>query len=393
MGVLAAFAMLLGYLETFIPIPIPGVKLGLANIAVLIALAERDTAGAFAIALIKVLAAGLLFGSPVTMAYSLAGTMLAFAVMAPLSRLRTMHIVMVSIIGALAHEAGQLAVAMILLGTPLVWYSAPLLALAGCTTGALCGIVAGQAIKRFDIDAEQISGANGSATDLEHTPTGPSAGIAESRKDSSTRNSHPLSFGSRGNPRIAVNPKAALVAFIIYVVVVLHLVNPIALACCLALAVAFCFAGRVGPRAVLAALVPVASILAITLIAQIANAQQGDVLVSIGPIVITLQALTAAGILIARLLCLTAASLAIMHLVATDDLVSCIAWMLRPLGRLGLPTAGFTLALGVALETVPLLASTACDLSVGAPVLSRTFWRETIPAFVARAYGNATSPS
>ena len=263
-GVLAAFAMLLGYLETFIPIPIPGVKLGLANIAVLIALAERDTAGAFAIALIKVLAAGLLFGSPVTMAYSLAGTMLAFAVMAPLSRLRTMHIVMVSIIGALAHEAGQLAVAMVLLGTPLVWYSAPLLALAGCLTGALCGIVAGQAIKRFDIDAEQISGANGNATNLDHTPAGLSAGIAENRKDSSSRNSHPLSFGSRGNPRIAVNPKSALVAFIIYVIVVLHLVNPIVLACCLALAVAFCFAGRVGPRAVLAALIPVASILIIT---------------------------------------------------------------------------------------------------------------------------------
>ena len=94
-GALSALAMLLGYLETFVPIPIPGVKLGLANVAVLIALAEGDVWGACWVGVVKVLAAGLLFGSPVTMAYSAAGTLLSLLVMAPLSRLRTMSMWMV----------------------------------------------------------------------------------------------------------------------------------------------------------------------------------------------------------------------------------------------------------------------------------------------------------
>ena len=141
-GMLAALAIILGYLETFVPIPIPGVKLGLANIAVLIALGQGDTRGAFGIAVIKVLASGLLFGSPVMMAYSATGTLLAFACMAPLAPLPTMHLAMVSVVGGLAHEIGQLLVAMLMLGTPLVWYGAPLLELAGVVTGALCGIVA-----------------------------------------------------------------------------------------------------------------------------------------------------------------------------------------------------------------------------------------------------------
>ena len=77
-GALAAFALVLSYVETFVPIPIPGVKLGLANIVVLVALVRFDARSALAVAAIKVLAAGLLFGSPIMMAYSAAGTLLAF---------------------------------------------------------------------------------------------------------------------------------------------------------------------------------------------------------------------------------------------------------------------------------------------------------------------------
>ena len=127
-GMLAALAIVLGYLETFIPIPIPGVKLGLANIAILIALAQGDQRGAVAVGTIKVLASGLLFGNPLTMAYSAAGTALSLLVMLPLSHLETLHLAMLSVAGAVAHETGQLLVAQLVLGTPLVWYSAPSLA-------------------------------------------------------------------------------------------------------------------------------------------------------------------------------------------------------------------------------------------------------------------------
>ena len=141
-GALSALAMVLGYVESFVPLPLPGLKLGLANIPILVALREHDVRGAACVALVKVLATGLLFGNPLTLAYSTAGTALSLAFMAPLSLLPTMRLEMVSVVGALAHETGQLLVAQALLGTPLVWYGAPPLAVAGCVTGLLCGTAA-----------------------------------------------------------------------------------------------------------------------------------------------------------------------------------------------------------------------------------------------------------
>ena len=141
-GVLAALALVLGYVETFIPlpVPVPGVKLGLGNIAVLVALVMLDVRSAAAVAAIKVLAAGFLFGNPLMMAYSAVGTALAFAAMALFSRIPGLSVVFVAIAGAVLHNAGQLAVAALVLGTNLVWASAPVLAIVACATGALTGV-------------------------------------------------------------------------------------------------------------------------------------------------------------------------------------------------------------------------------------------------------------
>lgn len=143
-GVLAALALVLGYIETFVPlpVPVPGVKLGLANIVVLVALKVLDVKAAAAIALVKVLAAGFLFGNPLMMAYSAGGTALAFTAMALLTRVPGLSIVFVAIAGALLHNVGQLIVAALVLGTWAVWVSAPALAIAACATGALSGAAA-----------------------------------------------------------------------------------------------------------------------------------------------------------------------------------------------------------------------------------------------------------
>lgn len=141
-GVLAALALVLSYIETFIPlpVPVPGIKLGLANIAVLVALALQDVKSGAFVAVIKVLAAGILFGNPLMMLYSAGGTVLAFASMAALSRIRGLSVVLVAIVGAVLHNIGQLGVASAILGTPLVWATAPLLVIAACITGALSGV-------------------------------------------------------------------------------------------------------------------------------------------------------------------------------------------------------------------------------------------------------------
>ena len=140
-GVLAALALVFGYIETFIPlpVPVPGIKLGLGNIAVLVALAQLDTGGAAAVALVKVLAAGFLFGNPFMMLYSAGGTLLAFAGMAALMRVPGLSVVFAAVAGAVLHNLGQLLVAAAVLGTGTVWASAPVLVLAACATGAISG--------------------------------------------------------------------------------------------------------------------------------------------------------------------------------------------------------------------------------------------------------------
>ncbi len=145
-SLLAAVALVLSYLETMIPLPValPGVKLGLANVAVAIAMFSLDVRAAGAVAAVKVLASGLLFGSPMMLAYSFGGTALAFMGMAALTAVPGVGLVPVSMVAAILHNAGQLAVAAAMLGTSSVWINLPVLAVAACATGGVTGAV-GQA--------------------------------------------------------------------------------------------------------------------------------------------------------------------------------------------------------------------------------------------------------
>lgn len=141
-GMLSAIALVLSYAETLIPIPLPGVKLGLANAVVAAAISLLDFKSGCCIAIIKVLATGFLFGSPIMMAYSAAGTILATLTMGLLIRLLGANLTLATIAGALMHIVGQLIVAQLMLGTPLVWYSAPILILIAGVTGFITGALA-----------------------------------------------------------------------------------------------------------------------------------------------------------------------------------------------------------------------------------------------------------
>ncbi len=142
-SLLSAVALVLSYLETMIPLPValPGVKLGLANVAVAVALFSLDVRSAAAVATAKVFASGLLFGSPMMLAYSLGGTALAFAGMAAMAAVPGIGLVPVSMVAAILHNAGQLAVAALVLQTPSVFVNLPVLAVAACVTGGITGAV------------------------------------------------------------------------------------------------------------------------------------------------------------------------------------------------------------------------------------------------------------
>lgn len=149
MALLAALTLVLSYLETLVPLPVsvPGIKLGLANITVLFALYLIDTKTAFILMLIKVVISSLLFGSPLMIVYSLCGSVLAFLGMYLLKKTGKISIVVVSIVAAVLHNIGQLCAAAFLLATPLVFVNAPVLVIIACVTGAVTGSAAVAVIK------------------------------------------------------------------------------------------------------------------------------------------------------------------------------------------------------------------------------------------------------
>lgn len=144
-GMLTALAFILSYVESLVPVTvgIPGVKLGLANLVVVIALYTLDLKGAFVISAVRIVLSGLTFGGLFSMLYSLAGGLLSFAVMAILSRKKVFGTVGVSVCGGVAHNIGQLLVAMAVLETESVWYYFPVLLISGSVAGVLIGLLGG----------------------------------------------------------------------------------------------------------------------------------------------------------------------------------------------------------------------------------------------------------
>lgn len=151
-GMMIALAMVFSYLESFIPvnalIPIPGVKLGLANIVVVFALYSMKPKDALIIGIIRVVLSGLLFGNPMTIAYSLAGCFLSWGIMT-LTKKTKLSIMGVSMLGGIFHNIGQLIVAVVLTSTVRIAYYLPVLLISGMVTGLLMGIAAKLVVDRI----------------------------------------------------------------------------------------------------------------------------------------------------------------------------------------------------------------------------------------------------
>ena len=150
-GMLVAAAFVLGYVESLLPISfgIPGIKLGLSNIVVLLCLYEGTAKEAFGIALVRIVLTGLTFGNFSTMAYSLAGGIFSFLVMFLLKKSNVFSVYGVGIAGGVSHNIGQIAVAVLVLQTGLLMYYLPFLLVAGCVAGACIGFVGGILVKRL----------------------------------------------------------------------------------------------------------------------------------------------------------------------------------------------------------------------------------------------------
>ena len=152
MGLLVALSMILSYVESLIPafVAVPGVKVGLANIVVIFALYTLAPIEALIVSLLRVILSSFLFGSVLSLLYSLSGALLSLGGMILMKKLKIFSTTVVSVTGGVLHNVGQILVACLVLETDVLLYYLPVLILSGVITGAVIGIIASLVIKRLE---------------------------------------------------------------------------------------------------------------------------------------------------------------------------------------------------------------------------------------------------
>lgn len=150
-GVLTALAMIFSYIEALIPIPIgiPGVKLGIANIAIIAVIYIVGDAEAMIVNLLRIVLTGMLFGNIYSFLFSLAGGMLSVIVMILVKRTKRFSMSGVSIVGGVTHNIAQIVAAVFLMENPAIAYYLPVLIVAGVVTGLVIGCVGQLVTKRI----------------------------------------------------------------------------------------------------------------------------------------------------------------------------------------------------------------------------------------------------
>ncbi len=147
-GLLTAVALVLGYIESLIPLVpgVPGIKLGLANTVLLYAIYMMRAHHVVMLMIAKVLLSGFLFAGVSGMIYSFAGGILSVALMLLAKRKNGVSVVGVSVLGACAHNTGQLTVASAIVGTRAMLSFLPVLLLSALMAGLVTGIAAKHAL-------------------------------------------------------------------------------------------------------------------------------------------------------------------------------------------------------------------------------------------------------
>ena len=150
-GVLVALALILSYVETWIPINfgIPGIKLGLSNLVIIISIYKYGLKKSFFLGITKVLLSNILFGNLSSMIFGWIGMICSVFLMCILKKTRKFSVIGISMAGGIAHNLGQIFVAMFIIQSFAIIFYLPFLLLSGMITGILIGIVANEIIKRI----------------------------------------------------------------------------------------------------------------------------------------------------------------------------------------------------------------------------------------------------
>ncbi len=376
-GLLSSLALVLSYLETMVPLPValPGVKLGLANVAVVVALFTMDWKSAAAVAAAKVVASGLLFGSPIMLAYSLGGMALAFAGMLALRAVPGVGAVAVSMVSAVLHNAGQLAVAAFMLQTPAVVINLAPLSVAALITGLLTGTVAAQAIAsvsprgaRSSVSpfverlgcakrSERLSHCGESAKPREKTEA------RRARKQGQARSEGGASVGqgffSFGVFRPGysfmhrLDPRAKIIFSLLYIVAAFVASGAFGMVAIALVALAAHMLAGFGVREAFRALKPFGWLMGFIVVFDCLFVNSGEVLFAWGFVCVSLGGIAFAAQSVVRFACMLLATSTLMATTSPTQLTDAISALLAPLRRLGIRVDDVALVLGLTLRFIP----------------------------------------
>ena len=150
-GVFTALALIFSYVESLIPIQlgIPGIKLGLANLIIVIALYKMSIKEAYILSIVRIVLAGFMFGNLFAILYSLAGGMLSLTIMCILKKADKFSVYGVSMAGGVFHNVGQLLMAAIVLESVSIGYYFPVLLISGLATGFVISVISNEMMKRL----------------------------------------------------------------------------------------------------------------------------------------------------------------------------------------------------------------------------------------------------
>ncbi len=152
-GMFISISLVLSYLESLIPMPfpVPGIKLGLANVIIIWLMYEMGIRAAVTVSLLRVLLSAIMFGNIYSAIFSFAGAVCSLLIMILLKKVTPLSTVGVSISGAVFHNAAQILVAVIILENGMVAYYLPYLVISGIITGILIGILGGILCRKIKI--------------------------------------------------------------------------------------------------------------------------------------------------------------------------------------------------------------------------------------------------
>lgn len=150
-GMFVAIAMVFSYLESMIPvnIAVPGIKLGLANMVTIVVMYRLRISDAWIVSLVRVVLSSLLFGNMTVMVYSMAGAVLSLLVMTLCRKKDLFGLLGTSILGGVSHNAGQIAMAALLMKSGNIMLYMPVLCISGTIAGVCIGLAGAVLVRKL----------------------------------------------------------------------------------------------------------------------------------------------------------------------------------------------------------------------------------------------------